>query len=138
MRSYEGAVDYLSTNMRTQIRQCVQGVGACSLPSGVTDLVNPLKWTWSGGLPAAQATVANKNQTENNAVVTRMIEAAKGKVAEDALKLRASGLLEEAADLEKRMQTIQTEAEFYKRCPQTKATYAAGRGYENPSTACPP
>lgn len=142
MRSYQGAVDYLSTNMRTQIRQCAQGQGACSVPKGDLAALNPANWNWSWGIPYEldknSLTTANTNQAENNHTVNLMVNAAEGKVRADAQKLRASGLVKEAEDLENRVQNIKEEAEFYKRCSKTTTSYARGKDYLNPNTPCPP
>lgn len=136
VRSYEGAVDYLSTNIRTQINKCLQGEGACSLPTGWTDRLNPTNWTWIGGLPRVDYTIANKNQSANNAVVNQMLAAAQAKVEDDVKKLNDSGLKAQATDLQNRMQNIRDETTFYITCPKSKTIYRRGMIYE--SGDCPP
>lgn len=136
VRNYKGAVDYLSISMRTQINRCLVGEGTCSVPTGLLDRLNPTNWTWIGGLPRVDYTIASKDRTANNAVVDKMLAAARAKVNSDKQQLEAAGLTAQAADLEERMKNIEDETAFQRRCPNSKTIYARGKGYE--SGPCPP
>ena len=140
-RGYEGAVDYLSVNMRTQINACLIGQGACSVGATKANLSNMaqalvLPWTaWSSEL-FTPTTKPSTDKAANEAVITQMLLAAQNKVTADVVKLKASGLNEEAADLEQRMTNVKNETTFQLRCPNSKTHYIAGRGFETGN--CPP
>jgi len=136
VRSYEGAVDWLSTDMRAQINKCLKGGGTCLVPTGLLDRLNPTNWTWQGGLPRVDYNIANKDVGANNAAVSQMLLAARAKVEKDAEKLETAGLNDRAIDLRQRMTNIETETAFYIRCPNSKTLYVKGRGLE--SGNCPP
>ena len=147
VRSYEGAVDWLSTDMRAQINQCLIGAGPClteklTANEWVKGMVKEVGNVVTLGLLNEDGTLGinytklSTDKEKNNAVIDSLLQGTRAKVNKDKQKLEAAGLTEQAKDLERRMKNIENETTFQRRCPNSKTHYISGRGLE--SGQCPP